>query len=77
MKVFVVVWSLSGNIRVVGVYTDSDTAEEKVKEMQKNNIQGWIKVVESELHIKPIVMEKLDSDMQRILDENLWGLYSR
>lgn len=48
-KVFVVVWSLSGHIRVVGVYTDYNTAEEKIKEMQRNIIQGWIKIIESEV----------------------------
>ena len=50
MKVFVVVWSLSGHIRVVGVYTDYNTAEEKVKELQRNYTQGWIKIVESEVY---------------------------
>ena len=50
MKVYAVVWSLSGHIRVVGVYTDYNTAEEKIKEMQRNHTQGWIKIVESEIY---------------------------
>ena len=58
MKVFVVVWSLSGHIRVVGVYTDYNTAEEKIKEMQRNHTQGWIKIIESEIYDQ--ILNKLD-----------------
>jgi len=49
MKVYVVVWSLSGHIRIVGVYTDYTTAEETIKQMQRNMVQGWIKIIESEI----------------------------
>ena len=50
MKVYAVVWSLSGHIRVVGVYADYTTAEETVIQMEKNSTQGWIKVIETELY---------------------------
>lgn len=50
MKVYVVVWGLSGLIRVMGVYTKYESAEAKILEMQDNRLQGFYRIVESEVY---------------------------
>jgi hypothetical protein len=50
MKVFVVVWGISGLIRVMGVYTKYESAESKLLEMKNNQIQGFYRIVESEVY---------------------------
>ena len=46
MKLYIIIWSISGHIRSVGSYKDYESAENKIREMQRNNIQGYYKIHE-------------------------------
>lgn len=50
MKVFVVAWVISGSVRVMGVYTKYESAEAKIMEMRNNQIQGFYRILESEVY---------------------------
>lgn len=47
MKLYIIIWSISGHIRIVGSYKDYELAENKIIEMQKSNIQGYYKIHET------------------------------
>lgn len=48
-KLFIIVWIISGKPSIVGAYTNYDTAENKINEMQRNGIQGFYRIYETEI----------------------------